>query len=242
MISKVEQESLNCDKKLFNIKSEKSRLGSVDFLVPLLKKCSDRVVNSTQISAIGCVKQLKVKLPINSIIVFEDIHLGTIYTERNINYLLQSRPDILVITTSKYEMKSYSGASEVAWLLEFDFLDQENDFLLNLLTTEEKVVILCILALSDEPFKKKANFGNNANPKNLFVKIETLSQALNYFKLKFKEDNISTHKFGEPTTIPVYYNKFTKNMIKLENMVDNYLLRTVEPFFFSNIDNNLDKN
>ena len=40
LISKVDELFSNCDSHLFNVKSEVNRLGSVDFLVPLLKTCS----------------------------------------------------------------------------------------------------------------------------------------------------------------------------------------------------------
>ena len=136
LISKVDEQFSNCDSHLFNVKSEVNRLGSVDFLVPLLKTCSKVVSLGAKYSVIDCINQLSAKLPRKSIIIFEDIHLGNVYTERNISYHFKHRPDILILTTSRYEMKHKSDYSEVSWLLDFDLVDQENNYLLSLLTTE----------------------------------------------------------------------------------------------------------
>ena len=136
-------------------------------------------------------------------------------------------------------MKHKSDYSEVSWLLDFDLVDQENNYLLSLLTTEEKVVLMCTIALSDGPTKRKTIFGDNTNKKELSITIQNLSETLTYMKKKFKEENISTHNFVAETTIPFYNNNSKKWMIELENKIDIYLLRTVEPSFFENIERNL---
>ena len=119
LISKVDEQCSNCDSH-----------------VPLLKTCSKVVSLGAKYSVIDCINQLSAKLPRKSIIIFEDIHLGNVYTERNISYHFKHRPDILILTTSRYEMKHKPDYSEVSWLLDFDLVDQENNYLLSLLTTE----------------------------------------------------------------------------------------------------------
>ena len=120
LISEVELQFQNFDAVLFNIKPEITRLGSVDFLVPLLKKISDKNISLTNISVAKCIKKLSEILPKKSFIVFEDIHLGNVYTERNICLLLNSRPDLLILPTSRYEIKHYRGSSETVWILNFE--------------------------------------------------------------------------------------------------------------------------
>ena len=171
-------------------------------------------------------------LPANSVIIIEDLHLGSIYTEHNISCLTKVRSDILLISTSRCEMKKYSFSSQLCVLLNYERIDKEDNYILGLLNLHEKIVLSCILSLSDGSVKRRPNFGLNANKKNLLITLEKVKESISYIKARFKQKNISTHKLGLSTSVPFYHNNKIEMQITIEKKIDEHLHCVLTPTVF----------